>query len=224
MLRKSRNVILRHIVHGVSRECPVLNVERAGADLSCSLGPDSGRQEQHRRQPADRKNEQGRGKQASDPPCPEAAQAHRPCSCHLPVQMRGDQIAGDDEEDVHTDESTGQRVRPEVEQHDEKDSDSAKTLDLGMKPGANALGTNVRRGNRPAIVASMLWGRRRTGGQVDRSVDFGHSTSSRSKLRPILPSLSAGRDTQTHLVAQDTRGPRLASPAVSQLPEPTGSG
>jgi hypothetical protein len=47
----------------------------------------------------------------------------------------------------------------------------------------------------------MLWGRRRTGGQVDRSVDFGHSTSSRSKLRPILPSLSAGRDTQTHLVS-----------------------
>jgi hypothetical protein len=112
--------------------------------------------------------------------------------------MRGDQIAGDDEEDIHTDESTGQRVRPEVEQHDEKDSDSPKALDLGMKPGANALGANVYRLRRPVIVTRLLHAGRRTSGQVD---GVGHRHLQPSTYRPILPSLLAGRDPQTHLVS-----------------------
>jgi hypothetical protein len=51
-------------------------------------------------------------------------------------EVRGDQEARDDEEDVDADVAAGQAVRPEVEQQDGTDGDRPQALDVGANDGA----------------------------------------------------------------------------------------
>ncbi len=138
LLRRERPVVLRgrgsvvscEVVHRVDRERPVHDVQRRRQDLAEELLPHQPRHEEEDADGRDQEHDVRRGQQPAQPPGPEPGQAHRARAIHLAEDVGGDQVAGDDEEDVDADVTARHPVGPEVEQDDQKHCHCPKALDL----------------------------------------------------------------------------------------------
>lgn len=87
-------------------------------------------------------HDRGGGQQAPGPAGEELAEPDPAGGDGLAHQQAGDQVAGDDEEDVHSDEAAGQAGDGGVEGEDGEDGDRAQALDVGPepRPGRRARG------------------------------------------------------------------------------------
>ncbi len=101
----------------------------------------------------------GGGKQPPGPPGEEVTELDPAGGDRLPDQQAGDQVAGDDEEDVHADESAGRPGEAGMEGEYREDGDRAQTLDVGPEGGP------VRA--RPGLMAGTGSGRQLSGPRGD---------------------------------------------------------
>ena len=101
-------------------------------------------------------DEEQRGKQPACPSGPERSQRDTSRRLLFPQQEHGDQVAGQDEEDVHAQEPAPRSRDPAVEEQDGDDRNSAQPVERGLASGQP-------RGHRWAGCAGRLIRASRTG-------------------------------------------------------------
>ncbi len=90
----------------------------------------------------------GGGQQPPGPPGEEVPEPDPAGGDRLTDQQAGDQVARDDEEDVHADEAAGRPGNPGVEGEDREDGDRAQPLDVGAEGGPVRAGSGLVAGAR----------------------------------------------------------------------------
>ena len=125
-------------VGGVAQdEGPVAHVGHGRHGVAADRG-DLRRQEDREVRQHGRDEQEERGQQPSRPPQPEAAQRHGGGRGVLREQQRRDQVAADDEEDLHAQEARGHEVDAGVVQHDRDDGERPQAVqarEVGQPPG-----------------------------------------------------------------------------------------
>ncbi len=144
----------REVVDAAGGQMPVLDVERAGPDVAQKRLPVDLRHRDKRRQGAEQQDRERGRQQTPSATSPEPRQRDTPGPSRLAEQMRGDEKAGDGEEDVDADVTAGDGGRPQVVGDDEKDRDGPQPLDLEPQGGHAAGGPRLAFGG-PGTADAM---------------------------------------------------------------------
>lgn len=108
---------------------PVLDIERRCEEFLKSCQPQADRLDQPGDQARDERHRCCGGNQPANPAQIEPAEREATLYGEL-HDAAGDQIAGDDEEDIDSDEAAGDLIGPEVKYHHAEDGDRAEGLDM----------------------------------------------------------------------------------------------
>ena len=103
--------------------------ERVDDDLAGVEEAHPGQRGEHR----DDRDQGGRRQDPAGAAGPERPDRDLPGEQHLAIEQPGDQVAGDDEEDVDADEAAGQERHARVGSDDQQDRDGAQPLDVPAK-------------------------------------------------------------------------------------------
>ena len=141
VLHGRRRLLRAQVVDRLRGEHPVLDVEGGADQLVEHIGTPAERHHGHGRDRHAQQHQQRCRQQPLGAPGPEPAEADPPARLELLLEVCSDEVAGDDEEDVHADEPAGQARGPEVEQQHRADRHRPQGLDVGPV----ALGSADRR-------------------------------------------------------------------------------
>ena len=140
LLERQRPVVLHHgrvvrgeVVDRAEGERPVLEVEGAREDLPERVHQAGQRQDEQRRDGGEHEHGDGCRQQPAHALRPEGRQPDPPRPLQFAGQLAGDEVAGDDEEDVDADVAAGEAPRPEVVEHHEDDGNRPQPLDVRLK-------------------------------------------------------------------------------------------
>ncbi len=127
-------------------EAPVADRERRREHVVLQVGPPQRHRQPGTEQCHRAEHDRGRGQQPAGPAGEELAEPDPAGGGGLAQQQAGDQVAGDDEEDVDPDEAAGQPGDGGVEGEHGEHGQRAQALDVGTEPGrpvrpARGIGT-----------------------------------------------------------------------------------
>jgi hypothetical protein len=133
VLRRRSQVLSGEVVDRVGGEHPVLDVERRRDHLAQELPPHGLRHDGDDRDRDEEEDQQRRRQQPFRTTRPEPAHVNGSRERDLPQEVRGDQEAADDEEDVDPDVPPREPGRPQVEEQHGAHRDGAECLDVGAE-------------------------------------------------------------------------------------------
>ena len=129
---------LGEVVDRAPRQDPVDDVDRRPDDVAAYLAPPPPRHQEPRGDRDRDEDEDGRRQQPAGPPRHEPWPRDRARGGQLAQQQPGDEVAGDDEEDVDAEEAVRQERQARVVDQHEQDGDRPQALDVGpeaLRPG-----------------------------------------------------------------------------------------
>ena len=190
MDHRTRVDVRGEIVVGLADEEPVRDIEERGTESADGVENLGGCRDRRVDGRCHEKRDEGGRKQAPIPACVEARQANVPVVEKVPSQQLGDEIAGQDEEDVYADEPAVQAMTARVKRDDEIDRDGSEPVEIWpILPDVPHLGwrPEITRHRHSHRTDRTRHGRRRlkTGaGKTARSALCHESRMSDSNRRP----------------------------------------
>ena len=164
VVQERRGQLRGEVVGRLHGEAEVGHVQRGGRGVSGDLGQAQGRHDERRHDQRDHDDQQPCRQQAPHAPGVEADQVELAGALPFAQQQAGDEEAGDDVEDVHTDEAALGEGDAHVEEQHRDDRDRAQALDVRPVVAGPAFGRRCdvgagRRNGRqlPERTARVWW-------------------------------------------------------------------
>jgi hypothetical protein len=130
------------VVHACGGEREVADERRDGNGVLRDLGAVDGRVEERARERAEEDDDEG-GEEPPDASGGDRARVQLLVGGQRPREGRGEEEAGEDEEDVDRDERATQRRDAGVEAYDEQDGEAAEAVEVRAARGGIRDGTRV---------------------------------------------------------------------------------